>query len=68
MTMFEAAEPVVFTWCVRNCGAEAGLLVDHSQLVRRETLRRGNWGKSEVRGRIVAFKGWGRLRGANRAD
>lgn len=42
--MFEAAEPAVFEWYVKNYGPEANLFVDHSQIVQLETLRRGIWG------------------------
>ncbi len=55
--MFEAADPAVFTWYVRNYGPEVNLFVDHSQIVQLETLRRGIWGKSEVWGRILTYKG-----------
>jgi phosphosulfolactate synthase (CoM biosynthesis protein A) len=55
--MFEAAEPSVFGWYVKNYGTEVNLFVDHSQIVQLETLRRGIWGTSDVWGRIVSFKG-----------
>jgi phosphosulfolactate synthase (CoM biosynthesis protein A) len=54
--MFEAADPAVFTWYVRNYGPEVNLFVDHSQIVQLETLRRGIWGKSEAWGRVVSYK------------
>lgn len=55
--MFEAADPEVFTWYVKSYGPEVNLFVDHSQIVQLETLRRGLWGKSDVWGRIVSYKG-----------
>ena len=55
--MFEAADPDVFAWYLRNYGVEVNLFVDHSQIVQLEGLRRGLWGKSEVWGRLVTYKG-----------
>jgi phosphosulfolactate synthase (CoM biosynthesis protein A) len=54
--MFEAADPDVFAWYVKNYGADVNLFVDHSQIVQLEVLRRGLWGKSDVWGRIVTYK------------
>ncbi|HEU5080362.1 MAG TPA: phosphosulfolactate synthase [Opitutaceae bacterium] len=42
--MFEAADPEVFAWYVRNYGPEVNLFVDHSQIVQLECLRSGIWG------------------------
>src|SRR5438552_8505867 len=39
--MFEAAEPAVFGWYVKNFGPEVNLFVDHTQIVQLEALRRG---------------------------
>src|SRR5262249_2043399 len=36
--MFEAADPPVFEWYVKNYGAEVNLFVDHSQIVQLECL------------------------------
>lgn len=55
--MFEAADPAVFTWYVKNYGPEVNLFVDHSQIVQLECLRSGIWGTSSVWGRIKTFKG-----------
>src|SRR4030043_1953962 len=41
--MFEAADPEVFAWYIKNYGAEVNLFVDHSQIVQLETLRAGIW-------------------------
>ncbi len=54
--MFEAADPEVFTWYVKNYGADVNLFVDHSQIVQLEIVRRGIWGTSTVWGRIVTYK------------
>jgi phosphosulfolactate synthase (CoM biosynthesis protein A) len=54
--MFEAADPAVFGWYVKNYGPDVNLFIDHSQIVQLETLRRGIWGTSDVWGRIVTFK------------
>ena len=42
--MFEAADPAVFSWYIRNYGPEVNLFVDHSQIVQLECLRSGIWG------------------------
>jgi phosphosulfolactate synthase (CoM biosynthesis protein A) len=55
--MFEAADPEVFTWYIKNYGPEVNLFVDHSQIVHLECLRSGIWGTQSVWGRIVTYKG-----------
>lgn len=55
--MFEAADPEVFAWYIKNYGAEVNLFVDHSQIVQLETLRAGIWGTKSLWGRIVTYKG-----------
>ena len=42
--IFEAAEPEVFAWYIKNYGPEVNLFVDHSQIVQLECLRSGIWG------------------------
>jgi len=54
--MFEASDPEVFTWYVKNYGADVNLFVDHSQIVQLEILRRGIWGMMHVWGRVVTYK------------
>ena len=54
--MFEAAEPEVFAWYVKNYGPEVNLFVDHSQIVQLETLRRGIWGTKALWGRVLTYK------------
>ncbi len=56
-TMFEAAEPEVFGWYIKNYGPEVNLFVDHSQIVQLECLRSGIWGTKDVWGRVVTYKG-----------
>jgi len=53
--MFEAADPEVFTWYVKNYGPEVNLFVDHSQLVQLECLRSGIWGTASVWGRVLTY-------------
>ncbi len=55
--MFEAADPEVFGWYIKNYGPEVNLFVDHSQIVHLETLRRGIWGTKDLWGRILTYKG-----------
>lgn len=50
--MFEAADPPVFEWYVKNYGNEVNLFVDHSQIVQLEALRAGIWGTKSTWGRI----------------
>jgi phosphosulfolactate synthase (CoM biosynthesis protein A) len=54
--MFEAADPEVFGWYVKNYGPEVNLFVDHSQIVQLETLRRGIWGTLDLWGRVLTHK------------
>ncbi len=54
--MFEAADPEVFHWYVKNYGAEVNLFVDHSQIVQLECLRRGIWGSTDLWGRVQTLK------------
>jgi phosphosulfolactate synthase (CoM biosynthesis protein A) len=55
--MFEAADPEVFAWYVKNYGAEVNLFVDHSQIVQLECLRSGLWGNKSLWGRVLTYKG-----------
>jgi len=54
--MFEAADPDVFAWYIKNYGAEVNLFVDHSQIVQLECLRAGIWGTKNLWGRVVTYK------------
>ena len=55
--MFEAADPEVFSWYIRNYGPEVNLFVDHSQIVQLECLRSGIWGTAATWGRVLTYKG-----------
>ena len=58
--MFEAADPEVFSWYIKNFGPEVNLFVDHSQVVQLECLRSGIWGTKSTWGRVVTYKETGR--------
>jgi phosphosulfolactate synthase (CoM biosynthesis protein A) len=53
--MFEAADPAVFEWYVKNYGIDVNLFVDHSQIVQLECLRSGIWGTKSSWGRIASY-------------
>jgi phosphosulfolactate synthase (CoM biosynthesis protein A) len=55
--MFEAADPAVFSWYVKDYGPEVNLFVDHSQIVQLEALRSGLWGTKSLWGRVQTYKG-----------
>jgi len=55
--MFEAADPDVFAWYIKNYGPEVNLFVDHSQIVQLECLRSGIWGTKGLWGRVLTYKG-----------
>ncbi|MER3422586.1 MAG: phosphosulfolactate synthase [Nitrospiraceae bacterium] len=55
--MFEAADPEVFAWYIKNYGPEVNLFVDHSQIVQLECLRAGIWGTKSLWGRVLTYKG-----------
>ncbi|HEX7361729.1 MAG TPA: phosphosulfolactate synthase [Bryobacteraceae bacterium] len=54
--MFEAADPEVFTWYIKNYGPEVNLFVDHSQIAQLECVRSGLWGTTDIWGRILTYK------------
>ena len=54
--MFEAADPAVFSWYVKNFGPDVNLFIDHSQVVQLECLRSGIWGTAGTWGRVITFK------------
>lgn len=55
-TMYEAAEPKVFNWYVREFGMDVNLFVDHSQIVQLSGLRAGIWGMADTFGKVVSFR------------
>jgi phosphosulfolactate synthase (CoM biosynthesis protein A) len=57
--MFEAADPDVFAWYVKNYGIDVNLFVDHSQIVQLECLRAGIWGTDDTWGRMLSYHGSG---------
>lgn len=54
--MFEASDPDVFSWYIKNYGPEVNLFVDHSQIVQLESLRSGIWGTKSLWGRVLTYK------------
>lgn len=54
--MFEAADPEVFGWYIKNYGAEVNLFVDHSQIVQLQCIRHGIWGTKDIWARILTYK------------
>src|SRR5438067_7268174 len=54
--MFEAADPAVFAWYIKNYGPDVNLFVDHSQIVQLECLRSGIWGTKSLWGRVLTYK------------
>jgi phosphosulfolactate synthase (CoM biosynthesis protein A) len=55
--MFEAADPHVLAWHVKNYGPEVNLFCDHSQVLQLACLRAGIWGPKSLWGRVVSYKG-----------
>jgi phosphosulfolactate synthase (CoM biosynthesis protein A) len=54
--MFEAADPEVFTWYIKQYGADVNLFIDHTQIVQLECLRSGIWGTHSTWGRIKTLR------------
>ena len=54
--MFEAADPAVFAWYIKNYGPDVNLFVDHSQIVQLECLRSGIWGTKSLWGRVHTYR------------
>jgi phosphosulfolactate synthase (CoM biosynthesis protein A) len=55
--MFEASDPQVFAWYIKNYGPKVNLFVDHSQIVQLECLRSGIWGTAGLWGRVQTYGG-----------
>lgn len=56
--MFEASDPPVFKWYLKNIGKDVNLFIDHSQVVEFNAWRLGLWGDSEIwRGRRLTYHG-----------
>ena len=55
--MFEAADPVVFKWFLKNFGSDTSLFIDHSQIVEYTAWRTGLWGDREIwKGKQLSYK------------
>jgi phosphosulfolactate synthase (CoM biosynthesis protein A) len=54
--MFEAADPAVFEWYIKNFGPDVNLFVDHSQIIQLECLRCGIWGTKSTWGRVMTLR------------
>lgn len=54
--MFEAADPKVYNWYIREFGIDVNLFVDHSQIVQLTCLRSGIWGTADTWGKVVSFR------------
>lgn len=54
--MFEAADPPVFNWYIREFGVDVNLFVDHSQIVQLSCLGSGIWGMADTFGKVVSFR------------
>ncbi|KAL3494111.1 hypothetical protein BJX62DRAFT_223505 [Aspergillus germanicus] len=54
--MFEAADPKVYTWYLREFGIDVNVFVDHSQIVQLSCLRHGIWGTADTFGKLVSFR------------
>ncbi|KLJ08726.1 cysteine sulfinate desulfinase [Blastomyces silverae] len=54
--MFEAADPRVFNWYIREFGIDVNVFVDHSQIVQLSCLRRGIWGMADTFGKVVSYR------------
>ncbi|KAF6804684.1 sulfonate biosynthesis enzyme [Colletotrichum sojae] len=54
--MFEAADPAVFNWYVREIGTDVNLFVDHSQIVQWSALRAGIRGMAATFGKVASFR------------
>jgi len=53
--VFEAADPEVFEWYIKNFGPNVNLFVDNSQIVECECMRSGLWGKTSSWGRVASY-------------
>jgi len=55
--MFEASDPPVFKWYLKNFGRDVNLFIDHSQVVEFNAWRLGLWGDPEIwKGRELQYK------------
>jgi phosphosulfolactate synthase (CoM biosynthesis protein A) len=55
--MFEASDPVVFKWYLKNFGPEVNLFIDHSQVFEYNAWRHQLWGDHEIwKGKSVRYR------------
>ena len=55
--MFEASDPPVFKWYLRNFGREVNLFIDHSQVVEFNAWRLGLWGDPAIwKGKRLVYR------------
>lgn len=55
--MFEASDPPVFKWYLKNFGRDVNLFIDHSQIVEFTAWRLGLWGDPEIwKGKELSYK------------
>ena len=56
--MFEASDPPVFKWYLKNFGADVNLFIDHSQVVEFNAWRLGLWGDPAIwKGKKLSYPG-----------
>jgi len=54
--MFEASDPPVFKWYLKNIGRDVNLFIDHSQIVEFTAWKLGLWGDRDLwRGKTVRY-------------
>jgi phosphosulfolactate synthase (CoM biosynthesis protein A) len=54
--MFEASDPPVFKWYLKNFGRDVNLFIDHSQVVEFNAWRLGLWGDPAIwKGKKLAY-------------
>ncbi len=55
--MFEAAEPAVFKWYLKNIAKDVNLFIDNSQIVEFNAWRLGLWGDRDIwKGKKLQYK------------
>ena len=54
--MFEAADPRVFGWYVKQYGPSVNLFCDHSQILQLAVLRSGLWAEASLWGRVATYE------------
>jgi phosphosulfolactate synthase (CoM biosynthesis protein A) len=55
--MFEASDPVVFKWYLKNFGRDVNVFIDHSQVVEFTAWKTGLWGDRDIwKGKEVRYR------------